>query len=98
MSRQLSRTHRELLPRRLGDQLERSLQHVEAHGLLNVHEDGVRLSRVEQAATHGLIAVAQISSLEASLVQVAPHAAGRLRTVADAGTIGIVGVVARAGF
>jgi hypothetical protein len=84
--------------RRLGHKLERAFEHVEAHGLVNQRRDQVKIHRVEQAAAQGLIAVAQISSLEASLVRVAPHAEGRLRAVADAGTIGIVGIVARSGF
>ncbi len=84
--------------RRLGDQIERALQHAETTGALDRQRDQLAIARVQQAAAHGLVAVAQISSVEATLGQALPHAQGRLKAIADAGTIGIVGVVARSGF
>ena len=100
MSRFVAHSSAGLLParRRLGDELERALQHVEAHGAVDRRRDQLAPSRVEEASVRGLIAVGQISSVEAALGDVSPHARGRLRAVADAGTIGIVGVVAQSGF
>jgi hypothetical protein len=95
---QLPVPHHALFPRRVGDKLEKALQHVEAHGILEKHQDRLQIERVEETAARGLVAAAQISSLEASLVRIAPHAEGRLRAIADAGTIGIVGIIARSGF
>jgi hypothetical protein len=71
---------------------------MDAQSLAVQHADRLQIARAEQATAHGLVAVAQISSLEASLVRMTPHAEGRLRAVADAGTISIVGAVARSGF
>lgn len=89
---------RGLLPDRLGDRLERSLQHREAHGALEKHDDQLRIERVEEATARGLVAAGQIAGLERTLVHAVPHAEARLRAIADAGTIGIAGIVARSGF
>jgi hypothetical protein len=91
-------SRRGLLPRRLGDELERALQQVEARGTLEKRSDAVQIERAEEATIRGLCAVGQISALERTLVQAVPRAEGRLRAIADAGTVTIVGVVARSGF
>lgn len=98
MSRYPLERRRGLLPDRLGDRLERSLQHREADGAIEKRDDQIRIDRVEEATARGLIAAGQIAGLERTLVQAVPHAEGRLRAIADAGTIGIVGIVARSGF
>jgi hypothetical protein len=98
MSNYLSEPHNGLFPERLNRQLGRQLARMGAQALAAQHGDALRVDRTEQTTARGLVAVAQISSLEASLVRIAPHAEGRLRAVADAGTIGIVGIVARSGF
>ena len=98
MSRYSPQPHNVLFPANINRQLSRQLQHLDAQALSVQHADRLRVDRVEQATAHGLVAVAQISGLEASLVRMAPHAAGRLQAVADAGTIGIAGIVARSGF
>jgi hypothetical protein len=97
MSRYPIEPHNGLFPAGASRKLARQLERLDAQALAVQHHDSLRIGRVEQAATHGLVAVAQISGVEASLGQIAPHAAGRLRAVADAGTIGIAGVVARSG-
>lgn len=86
-----------LYPAGVSRQLARQLDRQDRQALALQHHDALRIDRVEQATAHGLIAVGQISGLEASLVRMAPHAAGRLQAVADAGTIAIVGIVARTG-
>jgi hypothetical protein len=71
---------------------------MDAQALAVQHADQLHIARVEQATTRGLVAVAQVSALEASLVRAAPHAEGRLRAIADSGAISIAGIVARSGF
>lgn len=87
-----------LFPSRINNKLGKQLERMDAQALSVQHGDRLRIARAEQAAAHGLVAVAQLSGLEAALVQAAPHAEGRLRAVADAATINIVGIVARSGF
>lgn len=87
-----------LFPSRINNKLGRQLERMDSQALAVQHADQLRIGRAEQAAARGLVAVAQLSSLEASLVRIAPHAEGRLRAVADAGAISIVGIVARSGF
>lgn len=87
-----------LFPARVNHKLGRQLERMDAQALAVQHADQLRIGRVEQATARGLVAVAQLSSLEAVLVRAAPHAEGRLQAVADAGTISIAGIVARSGF
>jgi hypothetical protein len=84
-------------PGSVGRKLDRQLERMDAHSMAVCHADALNISRAEQATARGLIAVGQISSLEASLVRVLPHAEGRLQAIADAGTIGIAGIVALSG-
>lgn len=90
--------HNGLFPARVNNKLGRQLERMDAQALAVQHADQLRVGRVEQATVRGLVAVAQISSLEATLVRAVPHAEGRLRAVADAGTISIAGIVACSGF
>jgi hypothetical protein len=89
--------HNGLFPVGASRKLTKQLDRLDAQALAVQHHDSLQIGRVEQATAHGLIAVAQISALEASLVRMTPHAAGRLQAVAGAGTIGIAGIIARAG-
>jgi hypothetical protein len=98
MSRYVPEPSNGLFPARVGNKLGKELARMDAQALATTHADQLRISRVEQAAVRGLVGIAQLSSLEASMVRVAPHAEGRLRAAADAGTIAIVGIVARSGF
>jgi hypothetical protein len=98
MSGYLPEPHNGLFPTNVSRQLGKRLARMDAQALAVQRGDALRVARTEQATALGLVAVAQISSLEASLVQIAPHAERRLRAVADAGTIGVVGIVARSGF
>lgn len=87
-----------LFPERLNRQLARRLERMDAQALAVQHDDQLRIARVQQATARGLVAVAQVSNLEASLVRAAPHAEGRLRVIADSNAISIAGIVADAGF
>jgi hypothetical protein len=98
MSQYLAEPRSGLYPAQISRKHLKRLDRMDGVALAVRHHDSLRVDRIEQATARGLIAVGQISSLEASLVQVVPHAAGRLRAVADAGTIGVVGIVARSGF
>jgi hypothetical protein len=89
--------HNGLFPVGASGKLAKQLDRLDRQALAVQHHDSLQVRRVEQATAHGLIAVAQISGLEASLAQMAPHATGRLRAAADAGTIGIVGIIACTG-
>jgi hypothetical protein len=98
MSQYLPEPRNGLFPARINNKLDRQIERMDAQALAVQHADQLRIGRVEQATARGLVAVAQISSLEATLTQAVPHAEGRLRAVADAGTISIAGIVARSGF
>ena len=98
MTRHLPEPRSGLFPARINNRLGKQLEGMDAHALAVRHGDALAFARVEEATTRGLIAVGQISSLEAGLVRAVPHAEGRLRAIADAGTIGIAGIVARSGF
>ena len=90
--------HNGLFPARINRQLGKQLGRMDAQALAVQHADQLQIARTEAATVRSLVAVAQISSLEATLVRAVPHAEGRLRAVADAGTISIAGIVARSGF
>lgn len=98
MTRYLPEPSNGLFPIHINHKLGRQLERMDAQTLALQHADQLSIARVEQAAARGLVGIAQLSSLEASLVRIAPHAEGRLRAVADAGAISIVGIVARSGF
>lgn len=89
--------HNDPLPARLGRQLGKSLDRMEAQAIVARRGDQLRIQRAAEAAATGLIAVGQISVLEAAMVRTAPHAENRLRTVADAGALSIAEIVYRAG-
>ncbi|HEX5852518.1 MAG TPA: hypothetical protein VFY36_05445 [Solirubrobacteraceae bacterium] len=98
MSHYLAQRPDSLFPSRVNNKLGKQLARMDAQALAMQHADQLSIARVEQAAARGLVGIAQLSSLEASLVRIAPHAEGRLRAAADAGAISIVGIVARSGF
>jgi hypothetical protein len=82
-----------LLPTTLERQTGRALARIEAAHLVAVHHDQARLDRVATTAERGMVRAAQIGVVEASLVQMAPHAAGYVHATAVAGAIGIASVV-----
>jgi hypothetical protein len=86
-----------LFSTRLDRRLARTLDHVDAQGLIAERADLVQIQRVAQATERGLAATAHISAVEAVVVQAVPHAEDRLRHIADAGAAGIARVVLRAG-
>jgi hypothetical protein len=86
-----------LLPAKLDRQVARALQQIDASAAVARRSDQLRIQRVAEATASGLIAVAQVSALEAAMVRAAPHAEGRLRAVADVGALNIAAAVYRSG-
>lgn len=82
-----------LLPSRLERQVSRALEQIDAQQLVATRRDQARLERVAGTAERGMMRAAQLGSLEAALVQMAPNAAGYVHASAVAGALGIAGVV-----
>jgi hypothetical protein len=78
-------------------QVSKALTRLDASSTVARRRDLVRLERITETTQHGMLAVSHLASVEAALCQVTPHAAERIRAVAVAGAIGIVGVVHDAG-
>jgi hypothetical protein len=81
------------LPSRTNRQIARAIERVDAAQLVAIHQDQARLDRVATTAERGMGRAAQLGVLEATLVQMAPNAAGYIHASAVAGAIGIAGVV-----
>ncbi len=58
-------------------------------------EHKARLDVVTEVTESALLATAEVSALEAHLVGMVPHAEGRLRFVADAGSAAMANVVTK---
>jgi hypothetical protein len=69
------------------------LEQIDAQQLVATRRDQARLERVAGTAERGMMRAAQLGSLEAALVQMAPNAAGYVHASAVAGALGIAGVV-----
>jgi hypothetical protein len=80
-------------PTRTGREISRALDQIEGRQLVAVRRDEARLERVAITAERGMVRAAQLGALEATLVQLAPNAAGYVHASAVAGAIGIAGVV-----
>ncbi len=81
------------LPSRTNRQIARAMEQVDAAQLVALHRDQARLDRVATTAERGMVRAAQLGALEASLVSVAPNAAGYVHAAAVGGALGIAGVV-----
>ncbi|HEX3510041.1 MAG TPA: hypothetical protein VHT27_02970 [Solirubrobacteraceae bacterium] len=86
-----------LLPSTLERKVNRAMARTDAALAIAVHRDQARLDRVATTAERGMVRAAHIGTLEAALIQTAPHAAGYVHASAVAGAIGIAGVVHDAG-
>ncbi len=86
-----------LFPSKLDRQVSKALSQIDASTTIASRRDLARLERVTQTTQHGMIAVSHLASIEAALMDAAPHAAGRIHAVACAGAIQIVGIVHDAG-
>ena len=85
-----------LFPAKLDRQVSRALAQIDATQLVALHRDQARLARVAGTASYGMQRAAHLGILEASLVQLAPSAAGYVRACAVGGGIGLAGGVSDA--
>jgi hypothetical protein len=86
-----------LFPSKLDRNVSRALAEIDAGATVALRRDMARLERITQTTQTGMMAVSHLASVEAALMEATPHAAGRIRAVACAGAIQIVGVVHDAG-
>jgi alkylhydroperoxidase/carboxymuconolactone decarboxylase family protein YurZ len=80
-------------PSKLDRQVSRALEQIDAGTLVALRRDEARLIRVAGTARQGMVRAAEIGALEATLGQVAPHAAAYVHASAVAGALGIAEVV-----
>jgi hypothetical protein len=71
----------------------RALEQIDAQQTVALRRDQAQIERVATTAERGMARAAQLGALEATLVQMAPNAAGYVHASAVAGAIGIAGVV-----
>ena len=86
-----------LFPSKLDRKVSQALSQIDASTTVATRRDLARLERVTQTTQRGMVAVSHLASIEAALMDATPHAAGRIRAVACAGAIQIVGIVHDAG-
>jgi hypothetical protein len=97
MSQYLPEPRNGLFPSRVNRRLSQQLEQMDAQAVVAQHADQLSIARAVQTAAHGIEGVAFLSMIEASKVQQAPHAEGRLRMVADTASFTIANIVARSG-
>jgi hypothetical protein len=78
---------------KLDRQVSKSLAQLDGQQLLALRRDQAQIERVATTAERGMARAAQLGALEATLVQMAPNAAGYVHASAVAGAIGIASVV-----
>lgn len=83
-------------PSRLERSTSRSLDRVRADQVVRSAQEAAKLEVIADVTETALMATSAISAMEAILVARTPHAEGRLRHIADAGTLGMAAVVAKA--
>jgi hypothetical protein len=82
-----------LFPTSTNRRVGRALAQIDAQQIVAMRSDQARIERVAGTAERGMARAAQLGALEATLVQMAPNAAGYVHASAVAGAIGIAGVV-----
>ena len=85
------------LPSRLERQTSREITLAHARGSVMAAREEAKVEAIASVTQTALLSASEISMLERLLVSQTPHAVARLQHIADAGIIGIGGVVARAG-
>jgi hypothetical protein len=81
------------LPARVSRQASREIEQIEGGLAVARAADRARARRVTGLTEDALVAATRFSQIEALGVQIAPHAAGRLRVIADAGALGLLRVI-----
>ena len=82
-----------LLPSRLDRQVSKALAQIDAASMVAMHRDQAHLDRIAGTTRRGMQRAAELGVLEATLVQMAPNAAGYVHACAVGGAIGLAGVV-----
>lgn len=75
----------------------REIERVRTRGAVVVAHESIKVEAIAQIAESALVATSDVSALEAALIRRTPHAAARLRHVADSGCAAMAAVVIRAG-
>jgi hypothetical protein len=82
-----------LFPSKLDRQLSRALEQIDAAQMVAMHRDQAHLDRIAGTARRGMLRAAELGVLEATLIQMAPNAAGYVHACAVGGAIGLAGVI-----
>jgi len=85
-----------LLPSRVERQTGRALERIRASQAVATAHEVAKVEVIQDVTEAALMATANVSAIEALLVARTPHAEGRLRTIADAGALGMAEVVMKA--
>ena len=85
------------LPARVGRQLGKHLERMEAQAVAAQHADQLHIERAVETTKRGMVGIARISLREATLIRAVPHAESRLRAAADSGSAVVLGRIFEAG-
>jgi hypothetical protein len=86
-----------LLPTRIGNQLGKHLNRMEAQAIAARRADQLHIERAVETTERGMVGIARISLREATLIRAVPHAESRLRAAADSGSAVVLGRIFEAG-
>jgi|NGEPerStandDraft_6_1074524.scaffolds.fasta_scaffold60769_2 hypothetical protein len=82
-----------LLPYKLERQVSKAVARIDAAQMVAMHRDQAHLDRIAGTTRHGMLRAAELGVLEATLIQMAPNAAGYVHACAVGGAIGLASVV-----
>ena len=86
-----------LLSTRIERTTGRQLDRIQAGKMVTAARENARIEVVAEVTETALLAASHVAAVEALLVARTPHAEGRLRHLAEAGTIGMTDIVIKAG-
>jgi hypothetical protein len=81
------------MSRRMDRQLDRAVAQAHGWGQAVAAQEMAKIDAIADVTEAALVATSHVSVMEALLVARTPHAEGRLRHIADAGTAGMANVV-----
>jgi hypothetical protein len=81
------------LPARVNRQASREIKQIKGGLTVARAADQARVRLVAGVTEDALVAATAFSQIEALGVQITPHAAGRLKAIADMGTVGLARIV-----
>jgi DNA-directed RNA polymerase subunit K/omega len=97
MTKYLAQTTDEFLPARIGRQLGKTLDRMDAQAIAARRADQLAIERAVETTERGMVGITRIALREAALNGTAPHAAARLRAAADNGSAVVIGRIIEAG-